>query len=75
MANLFKGAALFLGGAAVGAAAALLLNTKTGEEIRSQIADLAQDLKKSAQDYCEQVKADIETRVEVAKPAEAKEEA
>ena len=75
MANLFKGAALFLGGAAVGAAAALLLNTKTGEEIRNQIANLAQDLRKSAQDYCEQVKADIEAKVETPKPAEATEEA
>ena len=51
-----KGAALFLGGAALGAAVALLLTTKTGEQMRGELADLAKDLKKNAQDYCEQVK-------------------
>lgn len=73
MNNLFKGAALFIGGAAVGAAVALLLTPKTGEEVRKEIADLAQDLKKSAQDYCEQVKQELTQQVEaVAEAAEAK---
>jgi gas vesicle protein len=78
MSNLFKGAMLFAGGAAVGAAAALLLTTKAGEEIRSQIADLAQDLKKCAQDYCEQVKQDLaqaEVKAEEAQVTEQKSEA
>ena len=59
MSNLFKGAALFVGGALVGAAAALLLTPKTGEEVRKEIADLAEEAKKQAQGYCEQVKQDL----------------
>ena len=59
MSNLFKGAALFIGGALVGAAAALLLTPKSGEEVRKEIADLAEEAKKQAQGYCEQVKQDL----------------
>ena len=56
MNNLFKGAALFIGGAIAGAAAALLLTPKTGEEVRKELADLADEVKKNAQEYCEQAK-------------------
>ena len=42
MSNLLKGAALFVGGALVGAAAALLLTPKPGEEVRKDLADLAE---------------------------------
>ena len=56
MSQLFKGAALFVGGALVGAAAALLLTPKTGEEVRKEHADLADEVKKNAQEYCEQAK-------------------
>lgn len=59
MKSLIKGAALFLGGAAVGAAAVLLLAPKATEEIRGQIADLAAEAKKRAQECCEQVKQDL----------------
>lgn len=59
MSNLFKGAALFVGGALIGAAAALLLTPKTGEEVRKDLADLAEEAKKHAQDYCERVKKDL----------------
>ena len=59
MNNLFKGAALFIGGALAGATAALLLSPKTGEEVREQIKDLADDAKKRVQDYCEQLKQDL----------------
>lgn len=59
MKNLIKGAALFLGGALVGAAAAMLITPKSGEEIRQQIADYAEDAKKRMQDYCEQLKQDL----------------
>jgi gas vesicle protein len=45
MSNLFKGAALFAGGALVGAAAALLLTTKKGEEIRHELSDLVDEWK------------------------------
>jgi gas vesicle protein len=75
MSNLFKGAALFVGGALIGAAAALLLTPKTGEEVRKNLADLAEDAKKHAQDYCERVKkelAEAEAAVEAAE-AQAKE--
>ena len=85
MSNLFKGAALFVGGALIGAAAALLLTPKTGEEVRKEIADLAEEAKKQAQNYCEQVKKEVakaEAAVEAAaaqiqapKPKKGKKEA
>lgn len=59
MNNLFKGAALVIGGALVGAAAALLLTPKTGEEVREQLAGYAEEAKKRLQDYCEQLKQDL----------------
>lgn len=59
MNNLFKGAALFIGGAIVGATAAILLTPKKGEDIRQELADLAAEAKKRAQDYCEQVKQNL----------------
>jgi gas vesicle protein len=59
MSNLSKGLALFIGGAVVGATAALLLTPKKGEEIRQELADLAAEAKKRAQEYCEQVKQDL----------------
>lgn len=59
MSNLFKGAALFVGGAVVGAAAALLLAPKTGEQVRKDLADLADEAKKRAHDYCEQVRQEM----------------
>ena len=59
MNGLSKGLALFVGGAIVGAAAALLLTPKKGEEVRQELADLAAEAKKRAQEYCEQVKQDL----------------
>ena len=59
MNSLSKGLALFIGGAIVGATAALLLTPKKGEEVRQELADLAAKAKKRAQDYCEQVKKDL----------------
>lgn len=69
MSNLLKGAALLVGGALIGAAAALLLTPKTGEEVRKDLADLADEAKKHAQDYCERVKkelAEAEAAIEAA---------
>ena len=59
MNNLFRGAALFIGGALVGAAAAMLLTPKNGEEVRQQIADYAEEAKKHMQDYCDRSKQDL----------------
>ena len=59
MSRLSKGLALFVGGAIVGAAAALLLTSKKGEEVRQELADLAAEAKKRAHQYCEQVKQDL----------------
>jgi len=59
MKDLIKGAALLIGGAVIGAAAALLLTPKTGEEVRKEIKDLAEEAKKRAQDVCEQVKQNL----------------
>ena len=59
MKNLIKGAALLIGGAVIGAAAALLLTPKTGEEVRKEIKDLAEEAKKRAQDVCEQIKQNL----------------
>ena len=76
MNNLLKGAALFLGGAIVGATAALLLAPKSGEELRKEIAEFAEDAKKRTQEYCEQVKVEVEKQVAKVKgiAAEVKEE-
>lgn len=62
--NLFKSSALLIGGALVGAAAALLFTTEKGAQVRQQMGELADEAKKRAQDYCEQVKNQMQ---EVAK--------
>ena len=59
MSNFSKGLALFVGGAVVGAAVAMLLTPKRGEEVRQELADLADEAKKRAQGYCEKVKQDL----------------
>lgn len=59
MSDGLKGAALFVGGVIVGAAVALLLTPKKGEEVRSELANLAAEAKKRAQEYCEQVKQNM----------------
>lgn len=69
MKDLIKTTIVFAAGAAVGAAVAMLLTPKTGEEIRTQLRDLAEDAKKRAQDYCEQVKKEIEEAQAPAEPA------
>jgi len=77
MKDLLKGAALFLGGAMIGATVALLLAPKTGEEMRQEIKDLAEEAKKNVHDYCEQMKqdlADANAAAEPAEPAEPKKE-
>ena len=61
MTDFIKGATLFIGGALVGAATALLFTTKTGGEVRKNIMDLAEEVKKQTQDYCEKVKQDLTT--------------
>ena len=43
--DLLKVTAVFAAGAAVGAAVAVLLTPKTGEEMREQLKDLAEDAK------------------------------
>ncbi len=60
---------IFAAGAAVGAAVALLLAPKSGEEMREELKDLAQDATKRAQDYCVQVKKDLEAAVAAEKEA------
>ena len=58
--NHMKRFFIFAAGAAVGAAVALLLAPKSGEEMREELKDMAQDATKRAHDYCEQVKKDLE---------------
>lgn len=70
MNDFFKGMALFVGGAIAGAATALLLSPKSGEELRKDIVDLAADAKKRTQEYYEQVKKEAQ-RVEAAAEAAA----
>ena len=60
---------IFAAGAAVGAAIALLLAPKSGEEMREELKNLAQDATKRAQDYCAQVKKDLEAAVAAEKEA------
>lgn len=74
MSNLFRGAALFIGGALVGAAAAMLLTPKTGEEMRQQLADYADEAKKHMQEYCEQLKQDLAEANAAEQTAEPKKE-
>ena len=74
MSNLFRGAALFIGGALVGAAAAMLLTPKTGEEMRQQLADYADEAKKHMQEYCEQLKRDLAEANAAEQEAEPKKE-
>ena len=69
MKDLIKTTIVFAAGAAVGAAVAMLLTPKTGEEVRSRLHDLAEDAKKRAQDYCEKVKKEIEEAQAPAEPA------
>ena len=59
MSNLSKGLALFIGGAIAGAATVLLLTPEKKEEIRQELADLADEAKKRAHAYCEQVRQDL----------------
>ena len=73
MKDLVKGAALLLGGAVLGAAAALLLTPKTGEQVREQIKDITEDAKKRAQDYCDQLKKDLAEVVADIKETKAEE--
>ncbi len=73
MKDLVKGVALLLGGAVLGAAAALLLTPKTGEQVREQIKDITEDAKKRAQDYCDQLKKDLAEVVADIKEAKAEE--
>ena len=75
MSSLSKGLALFIGGAVVGAAAALLLTPKKGEEVRQELADLAAEAKKHAQDYCARIKQDLAEAQAAAEAAEAEKEA
>lgn len=78
MGKLFKGAALLVGGALLGAAAALVLTPKTGEEVRKQISDFAEEAKKRMHDYCEQLKKDLaeaNAAAQAEAEAEPKEEA
>lgn len=60
---------IFAAGAAVGAAVALLLAPKSGEEMRDELKDMAQDATKRAQDYCAQAKKDLEAAVAAEKEA------
>ena len=59
MNNVVKSMALLVGGAIAGAAIALMLTPKTGEELRKEMRDLAEEAKKRTEDFCHQVKADI----------------
>lgn len=71
MNDFLKGMALFVGGAIAGAAAALLLSPKSGEELRKDIVDLAADAKKRTQEYCAQVKEEMEHMEAAAEAATA----
>ena len=45
MSNLFKGAALFIGGAIAGAATMLLLSPEDLEKVRKEVSDLKSRVK------------------------------
>jgi gas vesicle protein len=56
----------FIGGL-VGAGIALLLAPKPGKETREKIKELAEDVKKKAESYAEQIKGKVTTAVEKGK--------
>ena len=55
MSNLFKGAALFIGGALTGAAAVLLLSPETRDEVRKQVSECAREAQERMQQYAEKL--------------------
>ena len=59
MSNLFKGAALFIGGALAGAAAVLLLSPETRDEVRKQVSECAREAQARMQQYAEKLKQDL----------------
>jgi hypothetical protein len=50
-ARVLAATGLFVGGAVVGAAVALLVTPKTGEDVRHELKDLAVDLKEKLVDH------------------------
>ena len=72
MNDLTKGVALFLGGAVVGAAVAMLLTPKTGAEMREQIANMASEAKDRAENCREQLNKGVEVVKGVIAEKEAK---
>lgn len=72
MNDLTKGVALFLGGAMVGAAVAMLLTPKTGAEMREQIANMASEAKDRAESCREQINKGVEVVKGVITDNEAK---
>jgi len=72
MNDLTKGVALFLGGAMVGAAVAMLLTPKTGAEMREQIANMASEAKDRAESCREQINKGVEVVKGVIAENEAK---
>ena len=59
MDKLFKGALLALGGAVIGAAAALLLTPTTGEQVREDLSGMAEEARKKARDCYDRVKQNL----------------
>ena len=54
MSSFLKGAAVFMGGAIAGVAAALLISPEKKDEMRKELNDLAQKAKKRAQEFYEE---------------------
>ena len=72
MSNLFKGAALFVGGALVGAAAVVLLSAKTDGQVQNDLSDLLAGVKKRVKECYNQVKTDLdESQAEAAAKTQA----
>ena len=58
--KLVKGVLLFTAGAAVGAAGAMWLMSDSGKETREELRKLASQAKDKIQQYCDQVKQEME---------------
>ena len=56
MSNLFKGAALFIGGAIAGAAAMLLLSPENLEKVRKEVSDLKAKAEEKVEELSKETK-------------------
>ena len=66
---LKAGALAFAAGAVVGAAGAMWLMSESGQQVRDELRDLANQAKDKMQAYCDQIKQEVDAVREAASAA------